>query len=404
MVRSRISLRNGAPAPGGAELDSAAGWLVVGAAFLTLYTVFGVSYSFTAFFNPMADEFGTGRGGTAFFFALTTLLYFAVGALAGPIADRIGPRPVLLVGGACLVLGLLATSRVGNLYLGYLTYGVGVGIGVGCCYVPMVATVGGWFARSRTTALGVAVAGIGVGTLVNAPLAEWLIARHGWRNTYVMLALGAAVLLTIASFGARRPPVAHGAPPPQGALGRAARTTPFWLLYSSMMVLSFPLFLPFVFMGDYIKSVGGTRSAGVLVGTIGISSVVGRLALGALASRLPSIRLYQIAIFSLALSLLLWLNAGADYGLLLLFAVCMGVSYGGFIALAPAVTADTFGTTGLGAILGVLYTAAGIGGFIGPQVMGTVIDRFGYTNAITLAIILGGAAGTLLLPIRPGRA
>lgn len=376
---------------------------MVGAAFVTLYTVFGVAYSFAAFFEPMSKEFNTGRGETAFFFAVTTLLYFGVGAIAGPIADRVGPRPVMVFGSVFLVGGLLATSTVDNLYLGYVTYGVGVGLGVGCCYVPMVAAVGGWFARQRTMALGLAVAGIGVGTLVNAPLAEWMIDRQGWRATYVTMAIGAAVLLAIALLGARRPPVTTGAGPVGGALREAARGLPFWLLYTSMMVLSFPLFLPFVFMGNYLTQVGSTRSAGLIIGLIGISSVVGRLALGALAARLPSIRLYQVAIFSQGLSLLLWLGAGDNYGMLIAFALCMGISYGGFIALAPAVAADTFGTAGLGGILGVLYTAAGIGGFFGPQVMGVLIDRVGYRPSILLGVGLGMLSFALLLPIRPAR-
>src|SRR5450756_1344948 len=82
--------------------------------------------------------------------------------------------------------GLLLTSRVHTLWAGYLTYGIGVGIGVACGYVPMVAVVGGRFERRRTFALGLAVAGIGTGTLVGGPLAGALISRYGWRTTYVI--------------------------------------------------------------------------------------------------------------------------------------------------------------------------------------------------------------------------
>ena len=72
----------------------------------------------------------------------------------------------------------------------------------------------------------------------------------------------------------------------------------------------------------------------------------------------------------MTVSFLLWLGAGDSYAMLVLFAIVMGVAYGGFIALAPAVAAGLFGTVGLGAILGALYTAAAIGGLVGPPIVG----------------------------------
>ena len=80
---------------------------------------------------------------------------------------------------------------IDRLWLGYLTYGLGVGVGVACAYVPMVAVVGGWFLRRRNTALGIAVAGIGFGTVFGAPIAATLIAHLGWRATYVAFAIAA---------------------------------------------------------------------------------------------------------------------------------------------------------------------------------------------------------------------
>ncbi|MEL7159002.1 MAG: MFS transporter, partial [Actinomycetota bacterium] len=151
-----MSVISGQPSDVAPSTDTGAGWLVVGAAFLATFTAFGVAYSFGSFFGPMADEFGSDRGTTALIFAITTFLYFALGVVTGRIADLRGPRPVLAVGSVFLVVGLLATSRVQSITLGYLTYGIGVGLGVACAYVPMVAAVGAWFERQRTTALGAA--------------------------------------------------------------------------------------------------------------------------------------------------------------------------------------------------------------------------------------------------------
>ncbi len=365
-------------------IDSRAGWLVAAATFLSTFTVFGVAYSFGSFFRPMADEFDADRGTIALVFSITTLLYFGLGVVSGRAADRFGPRPVLIVGAVALVAGLVVTSRVDSIVVGYITYGLGVGIGVACGYVPMVATVGGWFERHRSTAVGFAVAGIGVGTLVVAPLAEWLIERYGWRDTYVLLAALAAMLLVIASVGARRPPVDIGAAPPVPVLEQIRSSRPFVVLYVAILFISMGLFVPFVFMADYLAVRDIDGSGGLIVGLIGLSSVAGRLGLGALASRVPAMSLFYGSLATMSASFLIWLTAADRYGQLIVFAVVLGVSYGGFIALSPVVAAELFGTVGLGGMLGALYTAAGVGGFVGPPAAGALIDWIGYSPTLVL--------------------
>ncbi len=352
----------------------------------------------------MADEFGSERGETAFFFAITTFLYFLLGMFSGRIADRVGPRRVLIFGAVVMSAGLLLTSQVNALWIGYLTYGLGVGIGVACAYVPMVAAVGGWFEAKRTAALGVSVAGIGVGTLVVAPLAEQLVDRYGWRDTYVIYAVASAVLLSLAAIGAHRPPVSNagaGSGPP---LRELARSSSFQILYLSTIAISTALFIPFVFMEDYMTTRGIEGSPGLIVGIIGFSSVAGRLGMGALAAYTSVLRLYLASFLVLGLSFGIWLAAGSNYQLLVVFAVVLGIAYGGFIALAPAVTAQIFGPVGLGGVLGTLYTGAGVGGLIGPPLMGAIIDNSGYTTTLWTALGCGLVAFLLLTPLGRRRA
>jgi len=381
-------------------LDSPRAWIVVGATFLTTFTVFGIVYSFGAFFSSMADDFGSGKGATALMFSITTALYFSLGLLSGRIADRFGPRPVVLVGAVALAAGLLATSRVSSIWLGYATYGIGVGVAVACAYVPMVAAVGGWFVRRRTAALGVSVAGIGMGTLVIAPLSASLIDRYGWRTAYVVLAIGGSGLLLLASLGARRPPLAidHRPAPIRGVV----RDRGFVVLYVANVLASLALFVPFVFIKTYAVDHGiRSGTAATLVGVIGGASIVGRLGLGALAGRFGALRVMQSSFAVMAGSYVLWLLAGSSLAMLVMYAIVMGVGYGGFIALSPAVVATLYGTRNLGAILGALYTAAAIGGLIGPPVAGQVIDSVSYGAAIALAMALTVAATAVLLALSP---
>lgn len=359
-----------------------------------MFTVFGVAYSFGAFFGSMADEFGADRAQTALFFSLTTFTYFLLGLVTGPLSDRHGPRRVLIIGALVMGVGLWLTSLAGSIVVGYVTYAFGVGVGVAAGYVPMVAIVGGWFTERRNAAIGLAVAGIGLGTLVAAPLAEWLISQHGWRVTYRIFAVASVALLLLAAVGADRPPNAA-----QATHVRLAQTLKgrwdFALLYGASLFLTQVLFIPFVFLDDYLEVENISGSAGVLVGLIGVSSIVGRLGLGALAVRHSSLSLMVGSFGVLSLSYLLWMAAGSSYVMLVVFVVVLGVAYGGFIALSPAVMAERFGVAQLGAVLGALYTSAGFGGLVGPPLAGWLIDRSGYRSTQIAALVAGLIATSL---------
>jgi MFS family permease len=375
----------------GRGLDSRRAWGVVAAAFAAMFVAFGIAYSYGAFLEEMRADFGVGRAAGAAFFSLTSLLYFGLGGVSGAASDRFGPRRVLLVGAVALGLGLVATARAESLGVALAAYGLGVGIGVACAYVPMVALVGAWFERRRTLALGVAVAGIGIGTLTIPPATAALIEAVGWRDSYLVLAAVGAGALVLCALAAARPPAREGAA--TASLGDALRDRQYRRLYVATALLGVPLFVPFVYLPSYAeeRGVDPVLAAG-LIGAIGTASVAGRLALGALAGPLGLLRVFRGCFLAMALSFVLWWVAGASYPVLLLFAIVLGVGYGGYVALAPAVVAERFGVERLGALLGVLYTSAGIGSAVGPPAAGAVIDAGGYTPAIIGSLAIGLAS------------
>jgi len=208
--------------------------------------------------------------------------------------------------------------------------------------------------------------------------------------------------MILATLGARRPPSRGGAG--RVDLGSLVRQRLFVVLYLGVLALSLALFVPFVFIKSYATELGVEPGrAALLVGLIGAASIVGRLGLGALGARLGAIRLLQGSFVTMAGSCLIWMASDGHYGLLVLYTVVMGIGYGGFIALSPAVVAELFGTDGMATILGATYTAAGIGGLIGPPVAGAIIDRSGFGAGIGFALVMTLVAAGTLLALPRGR-
>src|SRR5258707_888235 len=215
------------------------GWLVVAAAFAVTFVGFGCAYTFSAFVEPLQRNFGASRGSVSLVFSLAGFLYFGLGIVSGPLADRFGSRRLAVAGMILTGLGLAAAGAARSLTEVYAAYGLGVGLGVGCSYVPAVGAVQRWFVRRRGLASGLAVSGIGVGTLVMPPLAALLIAALGWRLAYLALGglaaiVGAGMALLIENDPHERglgpdrdpPPTRTRSPGPPGAAQRAAGRAP----------------------------------------------------------------------------------------------------------------------------------------------------------------------------------
>lgn len=161
---------------------------------MTTFVGFGCAYAFSAFVEPLQREFSATRGAISLMFSLAGFLYFMLGAASRPLADRFGVRPLCFLGAALVAAGMIGAAAARTLTEVVFAYGVGVGPGVGCAYLPAVGAVQRWFSRQRGFASRLAVSGIGVGTLVMPPAASVLIEAFGWRQAYLILAGVAAIL------------------------------------------------------------------------------------------------------------------------------------------------------------------------------------------------------------------
>ncbi|MDT7837696.1 MFS transporter [Aquabacterium sp. OR-4] len=381
------------------EIEPAYAWVVVWACFVALGVIFGVSYSFAAFFEPFALAFGAPRAQVALVFGLCGLIYFVGGAGGGLLADRFGPRRVCSAGMLCIAAGLLGASLAPDIRTVYLAYGGGVGLGIALVYTPSIACVQPWFTRRRGLAAGMASAGIGAGTVAVPLLAAAAIAAWQWRGALQALAVGVLVLGLGATLLLRRAPAATaqgGAAVAGHTLGQAVRSAAFRRLYLATLVAGPVMFVPFAHVSAAARDLGvpDARAVG-LVGLIGIGSLVGRFVIGAAADRLGRPLTLALAQASLGLSYLVWWGA-SGYWAMAVFALWLGLSYGGMVSLMPALVMDLFGPRAVSAILGTLYSGAALGNLAGPWLAGAAFDAWhGYTPVIWVCLALA-ALGTLL--------
>jgi MFS family permease len=382
------------------------GWCVVAAAFVVTFFGFGCAYTFSAFVAPLQNDFGASRGSVSVVFSLAGFLSFGLGGVSGPLADRWGARLLAVTGMMLTGLGLIAAAIAASLAEVYVAYGVGVGLGVGCSYVPAVAAVQRWFVRRRGFASGLAVSGIGVGTLVMPSLAAFLIASLGWRLTYVVLGsltivLGGGMAFMIESDPRDRglhpdsdvsPSSAQPVKPAGDSVWDAVRSPRFVGLYAACLTCSFGLFAPFVHLVPYAQDHGiPPSSAGLLVSLIGVGSTAGRFFLGGLADRMGRQRALLAMFIGMAVALGMWAVSSHLWSLAT-FALAYGIIYGGWVALLPALVADYFGGRNISGIIGILYTSVAFGTLVGPSAAGYAFD---VNHSYTLPI-LAGVCGNII--------
>lgn len=394
------------------------GWVVVGGAFLVLFTAYGSQYAFGVFFSALLDEFGWSRAQLSGVFSLYAFLYCVLGLGAGRLTDRWGPRVVVALGGVFLGTGLAGMSQVSTLWQPYISYGVVAGIGMSTAYVPCTATVAKWFVRRRGLALGVASSGGSLGTFALPIAAAALVAELGWRRAYLVFGGGVLLILNLVALlmtrdpellgllpdGERRPSSTQEGPT-QGVhwtLARAVRTGAFWLLFGVFAATWMPVFIPMVHAIPFARDLGiSPLYAATVISALGIAAVFGRVVMGGMSDKIGRKSALGLSIGLQVVAFLGFL--GVD-GLPTLYLVALGFgfSYGAISTLFPAMVSDFFGRKEAGGLVGFLFTLAAPAAALGPVGAGWIYDVAGsYAWAFLLSALLNGTSLILLLFARP---
>jgi len=380
--------------------DSSRAWIVSVAAFAASFVAYGFLYAFGVFLKPMGSALGASHVLMSSLFSCMSLSGYLLGPLTGDWADHVGPRQVMTAGALIFTAGVIATAHATSFAVVFPCLGIGVGAGLASVYVPSLAAVGEWFKKERDVALGIAVSGIGVGTLVAAPLGAWLVREYGWRTTLTIEGAAGGGLLLLSALFMFKPPVKVESKQGGRAVWSKVRSLPFLLVFLSRLLTGIPVFVTMIYLPALAEKEGvHSVAAAALVGYIGAGSLLSRLGLNTAAEKIGAILPFQFSCACVAVACVIWMFA-YSYPWLVVFVLVMGISYGGVASLTPAVAIQIFGLENIGELLGFLLMSYGVAAVVGPPIAGVLVDRSGnYRDIIWFALIaaLAGVVASLLL-------
>jgi OFA family oxalate/formate antiporter-like MFS transporter len=392
-------------------------WLpVVGGVLMNL--ALGSLYAWSVFVPPLEQEFGWSRAETSWVYTIAVVCFALTFIAAGRIQDKKGPRICAFLGGLLVSVGFFLASFTTSLVTLYVFFGVIVGIGNGFGYSAPMPVGSKWFPDKRGLVVGLLVGGYGGGQAIFGTIARfWMIPDLGWRTTFQLLAAVFFVMTMIGTALIRNPPPGYRPPnwtPPSAAV--AARSE-----YTTREMLATPTFY-FLWIAYCLGTTAGQMTIsqlvpfataaglGASVATISLvvsslGNVGGRILSGWMSDKLGRLRTLKTMVLLSAVAMpslfLLREQVLPFYMLVALVYWC----YGTQLSVFASTTADLYGTKSLGLNYGVLFTAWGAAGILGPSIAGRVYDQFGdyryaFFSAAVFALI---AFASLTMAKAPSR-
>lgn len=367
-------------------------------------------YAYGVFLVALLADFGWSRTLLAGAFSVFVMVHGLMSPALGSLADRLGPRRLVLGGGAILALGLWLASLVTLPWHFYLAFGLVTAVGVaGAGWVPAVVLIQRWFPERLGAALGLASAGIGVGIFAVVPLAQLLIDRAGWRGAFRVLGtlvalwvIPAALALlrdppSLAVLGGARPAEASARRREEMTLGRALGTRRLWLLGAGQLLGSLVAQMLLVHQVAYLVDQGlPALLAASVASVVGLASVLGKAGGGWLSDRIGREPTYTLGMTCVALSIgaLALVAVRPSPATAYAYAVLVGVGYTANATLMPAMVSDLFRGPHFGTIFGIVQVGNSVGGAAGPWLAGRIFDATGSYRAAFLVGLGAGAVAT----------
>jgi MFS family permease len=389
------------------------GWWNVGASFVGLslsYAMFTI-FAFGVFLKPLAEEFGWQRDEMSFAYTVTNLTIVGSSVLLGLLIDRFGVRRVLLPSVALMGLAVASMSELtGNIYHFYAMYLLIPLLGAGTLPASYSRTIIAWFFRRRGVALGIALAGFGVGAALIPSLGQQLISAYGWRQAYlVFAAIIFVVALPVSYFLIRETPQEMGLEIDGDAesgnsdaqvglsAAEASRTGSFWLILIAFLLVGIGVASVIAHLVPMLTDRGvSPQIAAYCQTSMGIGLIFGRMLSGYLMDRFfaPYVAAAFTLMFVFGASIL---ALGAGGFMVFVAAILVGLSLGSEISETAYLVSRYFGPKAYGMIYGLMFAAFQFGSAFGPPALGRYYVVAGdYVNALWVLAVLALIAAVLV--------
>jgi OFA family oxalate/formate antiporter-like MFS transporter len=366
-------------------------WLpVVGGVCMNL--ALGSLYAWSVFVLPLEKEFGWTRAQTSWVFTIAIVSFAASFVLAGRIQDQRGPRICAAIGGTLVGVGFVLSSWTTSLTYLYVMFGVVVGIGNGFGYATPVPVASKWFPDKRGLVVGLMVGGYGAGSAIFGPVATALIESAGWRTTFQVLGVLFFAMGMVGTWLLKNPPAGYQPPgwkPAQtgAAAQRTARdfspaemlrTRTFYALWVAYCLGTTAGLMTISQLVPFAREAGLGAAAATLAITIGaVGNAGGRILSGWLSDALGRLTTLRVMILLSAIAMPALFAWRAEVVLFYLLVTAVYWCYGTQLSVFASTTADFYGTRNLGMNYGLLFTAWGTAGILGPMIAAQVFDAFG---------------------------
>ncbi|WP_315783863.1 MULTISPECIES: MFS transporter [unclassified Bradyrhizobium] len=386
-------------------------WVIVAAGGVLGCVAVGGLFSLPVFLKPMAAATGWSVAGISSALTIGFLAMACTSMAWGTLSDRIGPRPVLLIGSTLLAVSLLLASLTSSLLAFQLLFGLIAGVATAAIFPPIMATVTGWFDTHRSLAVSLVSAGMGVAPMTMSPLAAWLVSSYDWRTAMQCIAAVVAVIMIPTSLLVGRPPVsapggalAPGSAdaPPEMTRSAALRSPQFLILLATNFFCCATHSGPIIHTVSYAVTCGIPLMAAVTIYSIeGLAGLGGRIAFGLLGDRFGPKRVLVLGLLAQAFGALAYVVV-RDLAAFYAVAATFGFLYAGTMPLYAAIARDNFPLGIMGTVIGGTAMAGSLGMATGPLAGGLIYDSFAsYTWLYVGSWVMGLGAVLMMMTFRP---
>ncbi len=370
----------------------------------------GAIYSFSVFAGPLGEAHGWDKPAVMMAFTINAAIGPVPMILGGYIVDRGGARLSILVGGVLFASGFMLAGVATTTTMLYLSYGLLAGLGQGLAYSGCLNNTLKLFPDRRGQAAGLITGGMGLASVVAAPVAQWIIREHSVRTAFVAMGAVYLVVVLVASTFIRKAPVGYVPPgwtPPSGAAAQVnvswtgmIQTPAFYLIFLMMGVGAFSGLMIASNASPIGQSMFGltAATAALFVSAYSASNALGRVVWGAVSDRLGYLNALMVIYGVVALSLLVLVTIDSVVG----FAVGivgLGLCFGGVMGVFPALVMKNFGPRFQGVNYGIMFTAYSLAAFFAPRIAASMADAHDgdFTVAFVIAIALAAVGLVLTL-------